>query len=186
MNRPSQVLSILIAALAFLGCQQNTDKVDSGGVRLSISDFDGLPVRINTVDPLTGQLTTIAQIGTITVQSIILDPSSPTSDLMTVEIRSYEVTFTRSDTGTRTPPKLVEADFGNVSPGGTFTLNNGVFMRADQFLNPPLSDLANFGRDTETGSEVVKLTVGIRFFGKTLSGKEVDSTPGYFTLEIVP
>ena len=34
-----------------------------------------------------------------------MNPSGPTSDLMNVEIQSYEVTYTRDDTGTRVPPQ---------------------------------------------------------------------------------
>jgi len=179
MNRVTRIVALAAVALAFLGCESRTDKTDGGGVLLSISDFDGLPINVSASSSL-------AQIESITVQSVVKDPFGSTSDLMNVELQSYEVVFTRADTGTRNPPKLVEAIFGVVPVGGTFELENGPFMRIDQFNTVPIRDLVDFGYDTQTGSAVIRLTVAIRFFGRTLSGDAVDSAPAYFTIDVVP
>ena len=60
------------------------------------------------------------------------------------------------------------------------------FIRAHQLTSPPLSDLADFGRDRETGSTVIPLDVTLRFFGRTLSGDDIASAPASFTIEVVP
>jgi hypothetical protein len=180
MMRSMRILALGLAALAFVGCEK-TDKEDSGGVLLSIIDFNGLPVVVSASG--SGG---IVQVDEITVQSVVRNPNGATSDLMNVEIQSYEVTFRRADTGTRIPPPLVEHVFGIVEPNGQFTLNNGPIMRFDQFNTVPIKDLLQFGVDRETNSEVIRLTVAIRFFGRTLSGDAVDSEPALFTLEVVP
>jgi hypothetical protein len=105
---------------------------------------------------------------------------------MTVEIDSYEVTYSRDDTGTRTPPRLKNFIFGTVQPGGTFTLLNGPIMRIDQFEAQPLEDMIDFGFDPETNSTVIRLKVGIQFFGRTIAGDIVQSSPAFFTLEVGP
>lgn len=181
MIRYAKIFALTFVAVAVLGCSARTDKTDAGGVILSISHFDGLPVVVSASND--GPL---VQIGTVTLQNIAKNISQPTSDLMNVEIHSYEVTFTREDGGTRNPPKLVESVFGVAPVNGTFQLDNGPFMRYDQFNNPPLKDLLVYGRDTETGTQVIRLRVSIQFFGKTLSGDSVASTPGYFTIDVTP
>jgi 3-keto-L-gulonate-6-phosphate decarboxylase len=52
-------------------------------------------------------------------------------------------------------------------------------MLDSQLQNPPLSDLlaVNGGVDRETGAETILLDVSIVFFGRTLSGDEVQSSP---------
>jgi hypothetical protein len=183
MNRFARIFALATLTLAVFGCEARTDKSDGGGVLLSISDFDGLPTAISASAAVAaGQVT----IGQITVQSVIKNPSQSTSELMTVEIESYEVTFQRDDTGTRIPPRLKNFVFGSVDAGGTFTLENGPIMRVDQLVNQPIRDMAEFGEDPETDSVVIRLKVGIQFFGRTISGDTVESAPAFFTLEVFP
>lgn len=173
----------VLALLATVGCQSRTDKTDGGGVLLSITDFDGLPTIVSASTAFSAGL---ASIDEIVVQNVVKDPTGSTSALMNVELESYQVTFARADTGSRLPPVLVEYIFGVVPVNGNMTLENAPFMRLDQFNNLPIKDLLDYGYDRETGSQVIRLTVGIRFFGRTLSGKKVDSAPAYFTIDVVP
>lgn len=179
MNRIQKTLALSCFALALVGCESATDKVDAGGVMLSVTDFDGLPIVVSA----TGNCCQVS-IETMTIESIAKNPGAPTSPLMNVELQSYEVIFTREDTGTRVPPKLVQSIFGTVPVGGTSQLDNYPIMREDQFNNQPFRDLQDFGRDTETGSSVVRMRVSIRFFGRTLSGDTVDSQPASFSIEV--
>jgi hypothetical protein len=174
----SLLLLLVVAALALPACRERTDRSE-GTVLLSVSDFDGLPVVISvTAGP--------TQIDSITISNVVKDPSGATSALMDVEIRSYEVRYRRRDTGTVQPPPLVEAQFGVVPVGGTMVINNLPFIRLAQLSSRPLSDLADFGRDSETGSAVIPLDVTMRFFGRTLSGDDIASAPASFTIEVVP
>ena len=175
---------VLLVVLGALGCQGTADDADTGGVKLSIVDFDGLPTMVSARSAVANG--GLVQVEQIVVENVVLAPGSNTSSLQNVEIQSYEVTYTRADTGRRTPPTLIEYVFGVAPVAGRFTLDNGPVMRLDQLNTVPLRDLIDYGYDRETGSQVIRLTVGIRFFGKTLSGKAVDSAPAYFTLDVVP
>lgn len=172
----------LAAGLAVLGCS-DAGEVDSGGVSLVIADFDGLPFRVAV--NIAGAA---VQVDEIELESIVQNPDLGTGNLQTIELRSYEVRYTRADTGTRVPTPLVQGLLGTVSPGGTTTLENLPVMLAEQMLNPPVSDLlfVNGGFDRETGSEVIKLNLIIRFFGRTLGGRDVVSNSQSFAVEFVP
>lgn len=181
MNRAQRLLTLGSLVLALSGCSGDLGKTDTGGVTLSITDFDGLPISVSASNSAE-----LAQITSLTVQNLAVNPSADTSELMNVEIQSYEVTFTRGDNGTRVPPKLINYVFGIAPVNGTFVLNDGPFMRAEQFNTQPLLDLKNLGIDTETGSRQVRLNVGLRFFGHTMAGTAVQSNVAFFTLDVTP
>ena len=172
----------LLCGVALLGCESRTDKVDGGGVLLSVSNFDGLPIQVSMDQAAAAGLVTIGQ---LTIENIVKDPSGATSDLMNVEIESVEVTFSRADTGTRLPPPLVHDLFGVVPANGTFVIDNLAILTLQQLGAPPLSDLLtiNGGVDTETGGRTILLNFAMRFFGRTLSGDAVDTAPARFTIE---
>ncbi len=174
---------LTLFALVLGACEGPTDRTDSGGVLLSISDFDGLPIRVG-VNASGGLL----QVGELVIENVAKDPTGITSDLMNVELRSFEVVYTRADRGQRVPPTYTNGLFGVVPVNGTFTVENLDVMGTEQFLNRPLSDLnfQNGGFDKETGSTVIRLNLSIRFFGRTLSGDAVQTAPATFTVEFVP
>ena len=183
MSAWTKVVFLCLLMVVAIGCESRTDEVDGGGVLLSVSDFDGLPIA-SSVNSAGGFL----QVGEITITNIIKDPMGTGSNLMNVEIQSYEVTYTRADTGTRTPPPLVRGLFGVAPVGGDYTVENLPVMDAAQYNNPPLSDLLfqNGGFDKETGSTTIKINLFLRFFGRTLSGDEVETDPVAFTVDFVP
>lgn len=178
MNRKANFCLMLALIVALAGCRERTDRSE-GSVLLSVTDFDGLPLIISASDP-------VIQADEIIVQNIPKDPTGTTSDLMSVEVRSYEIRFVRRDTGTRVPPPLVQGLFGLVPVGGSTTFNNLAIMMGDQLLNPPIRDLARNGFDSETGTAVVLLDCHMRFFGRTLSGDDIVSDTASFTIEVRP
>lgn len=186
--RPKNILiSCLVLAIGVLpfGCNRRTDKTDGGGILLSITDFDQLPITVAMNSP---NLLEDVQIGSLTITSVVKDPFGSSGDLMNVELDSYEVTYQREDTGTRVPPKLVQQIFGSVPAAGTDTISNLPFMGFDQLESPPLSDLffVNGGFDQETQSDRIRLRVSLRFFGRTLAGTRVETEPVDFDVDFVP
>jgi hypothetical protein len=185
-HRACRLLLILpLAAVLGLGGCSDADDVDSGGVSLVISDFDGLPTLVGTnVAGATG----LVIVEEIELESIVQNPGLGTGNLQTIELSAYEVRFSRADTGTRLPTPLVAGLIGTVPPGGTTALGNLPILRSEQLLNAPLSDLlfVNGGFDKETGSDVIALNLTIRFFGRTLGGEDVVSTPQTFLVDFVP
>lgn len=179
MKSKARVLPLVVLALAAcLGCRSRTDRSE-GTVLLSVSDFDELPV---SVSASSGPY----QIGQVTLRNVAKDPGGSTGPLQDIEMRSYEVRYTRLDTGSRQIAPLVEPLFGVVPVGGTSQFDNLPFLRPAQVANPPLSDLTNFGSDQQTGSQVIPLRVTLRFFGRTLSGDDVVSEPASFNIDVVP
>ena len=181
MNRFAKTLALTFVAMLALGCEGRTDKVDAGGVILTITDFDGLPITISGSDP-----DQLVSIGSLTVRNIAKNFNAATSDLMNVEIHSYEIRWVRQDRGTRVPPVLVESVFGEAPVNGTYQLLNAPIMRFDQFENQPLRDLRLLGFDSETNSTVVRVQGQMRFFGRTLSGDPVASSTAYFSIDLIP
>ncbi len=170
--------------LSLVGCPQRTSRTDSGGVLLTIGQYDNLPqgISMNNLTP------SDIEIGTLTLQSVAADPTGTTSSLMDVELDTYQITYTRGDGGTRVPVKLVRKILGNVTVGGTDTIKNLIILTSDQLDNPPLSDLyyQNGGYDKETGNTKISLNFALQFFGHTLSGKSVASAPLSFTVDFYP
>ncbi|HVS65376.1 MAG TPA: hypothetical protein VMT85_17935 [Thermoanaerobaculia bacterium] len=185
MTKLVSILVLVLCALGLSGCEDRTDKSE-GSVLLSISDFDGLPTQVSVNAADAAGLVTVGQ---ITIQNIPKDPTSPTSSLMNVELSAYEVIFSRADTGTRLPPPLVRQIFGVAPVNGTNVYENLPILTNDQLDAPPLTDLLfiNGGFDSETGAQVVSLNLRLRFFGRTLSGDEVETGPfDAFTVDFVP
>lgn len=181
MRKKVGTLLGLLALVGVLGCESRTDG-SAGGVILSITDFDGLPVQISVNNP--AQLS----IDSITIQNLPVNPNSGTTNLMNVEMKTYEIQYSRNDGGSRLPPPLVQGIFGVTPINGQNVYNNLPLLTAEQFTNPPLSDLSFFngGVDTETGNQVIRLRLTIRFFGKTLTGDAVATAPATFDIEFVP
>lgn len=183
---PALVGALSIALLAFLGgCSSDAGETDTGGVELVVTEFDGLPSLVSVNAAAAAGLVTVEE---IELTSIVENPNRGVSDLQTIQLRTYEIQFSRADTGSRVPTPLVERIFSTVSPGGTATFNNLPILRSEQLLNEPLSELlfVNGGFDRETGSEVIRLNFHLRFFGRTLSGRDVATSPQSFTVEFVP
>ncbi len=178
------VLFLLLAvALAASSCNSRAEH-SSGTVLLEITSLGTVPVNLSL-----GQGSTQAgsfQLPLITLANLLKDPTAVGSSFQDVELRSYEVTYRRRDTGTRVPPALIGQLSGTVPAGGTNTILNLPFFTNNQLLTPPLSDLTNFGRDTETGSAIIVLDISIRIFGRTISGDDVVSQTATFTLEVTP
>jgi hypothetical protein len=178
-NHRTVLLLLLATALVASSCRSRTDRSE-GTVLLSVANFTGLPTGVSLGS------TTSYQVGSITLQNIPKDPTGTTSDLQGIELKSYTVTYRRRDTGTRVPPPLTNGIFGLVAVNSTFNLTNVPYLTNNQILSPPLSDLINFGHDTETGTAVIVLDVTYQFFGTTLSGDDIASSPSTFTIEVTP
>jgi hypothetical protein len=185
---------LVVTLLATAACESATDRTDGGGVLLTITDFDGLPEEVSVNNPQGGlcssgqPLGCLVEVESLTLRNTLKDPTGVSSPLMDVQLKSYRVTFSRRDRGTRLPPVLVEGIFGITPAGGNNTINNLRLLTAEQLLSPPLSDLlfANGGVDDETGSTVIPLNVGLQFFGETLSGDAVATEVESFTLFMAP
>lgn len=184
MKQFIRITSVALLALAALGCNASTDKNDSP-VILTIEGSTTI-VTPGFVSVGDAQSAGWATIGSMTLKTVLKDPSGTSSALESVEMESYVVSYRRADRGTRVPSPLRETLFGSIAPGGTYTLTGFPFMRLSQLTTPPLSELASRNVDPETGSATILLEVNLQFFGHTFSGKSVASEVKTFTVEVIP
>jgi len=174
---------VALLAIGLLSCESRTDKTDGGGVLLSISAFNGLPVTFSVNNG-----GTLVQVDNLTLRNVAKNPSAETGALMDVEVTNYTVTYKRLDKGTRTPPALSDGLFGTVPVNSTDVIVNLPVMTAAQLRNPPLSDLllANGGLDSETLSPVIPIELQLTFYGKTLSGDSVSTQTATWHIDFTP
>jgi hypothetical protein len=170
------LVCLLAVALISGSCRSRTDR-STGTVVLTYGTITGIPTVVSV------STSTSVTIGNFILQSITKDPTGVTGPLEDLEVNQYQVVYKRRDTGTRVPPTLVASLAVSVPVNGTGTITNLPILRIDQLDNPPLSDLATFGQDQETGTAVIVLDAQITFFGTTLSGDKVSSAPADFTIE---
>jgi hypothetical protein len=176
------LVCLLAAVLAAGSCRSRTDR-SAGTVLLTFGTITGIPITVSTSSAIRAGGVVISS---FTLQSVVKDPTGVTGPLQDIETTSYQVLYRRRDTGTRVPPTLVEPFTVEVPTNGTGTITNLSLYRLDQLLSLPLSDLANFGQDRETGTQVITIDAQITFFGRTLSGDSIASGPADFTIEFTP
>ena len=198
MQRFLILITAVLMSFALASCDGNKDNTDSGGVTLSVTDFDvayfGGSVNLAMADvagddaPEPCFNSGFICIEGIEVTNVPLEPGGTVSSLMNVEINSYEVVYSRNDNGTRSPPRLVRGVFGVAEPNGSVSFDNLPIMTREQLENPPLSDLLfeNGGFDSETGDSRIAVTMNIRFFGRTVAGAAVASSPASYTIDLTP
>lgn len=172
-------LSLLVIAVLLLGCS-DLETTDQGGVILKVQ-FVNVPGQVGVNDQ------TSVNVQTIEIDSVVQNPTGGSSAVMDVLVDLYEVTFTRADTGTRTPPAFIQKRAGTVPVGGTLTLTNFPVMGIEQLRSEPLSDLLfeNGGVDRETGATNIRINATFTVFGRTVSGENVASTPRTETFEFI-
>jgi len=178
-------LSLLVIALVLLGCKERTEQIDSGGILLEVEfSAEGIPVvvSVNAAADLG-----LVQIPTTNINSVVADPDAEVGSLMDIELEAVEVTYERVDSGTRVPQPYVLNLLGLIPAGGTLSYNNLPVMSRDQLLNPPLSDLLyeNGGYDRETGQTMIRMNLWLRVYGRTLTGRAVESLPRPHTIEFI-
>lgn len=184
MKRNASILACLVALSLVAGsCRSRTDRT-AGTVLLTFGNITGIPSIVAVGATVSGP--GLVSIGSFNLQSEAKDQSVATSPLENIEITSYQVVYKRRDSGTRVPPPLVQAFALEVPVNGIGNITNLPIVRLDQLLNPPLSDLAKFGHDTETGTQVIVIDCEITFFGQTLSGDAIASPAAGVSLEFIP
>jgi hypothetical protein len=184
MKRPLILLLVSCLALGLSACEERTDRTDQGGVILSTTDFDGLPVIVSANTE--ADTDALVSIDNLTITSFLRDPDGTGSDLMSVELQSYQVIYTRIDGGTVRPPPYIRGIFGILPAPGTTDYTDLPIMGAEQIFNPPISNLLfeNGGVDPETGTTVITLNAELTFFGETLSGDDVATQPVNWSIEV--
>ena len=100
-------------------------------------------------------------------------------ELQEIVIERYEVTYTRTDGGTRLPAGMQRAMTAKVqlTPNGVVTERTTTvtltLVPGSQKLQPPLSFLISPGFEPDTGLPTITTDATVRFFGHTIAGEQV-------------
>ena len=172
MTKRLALAALGLVALASLSCSSElTD--NASPVELVLSTTQTLA----RLDLETGALGCDQNIGTITMQ--LIAKNSNTSNLNSVRVNRYRVSYRRIDGGTLIPRSFVRSMDALIGVGSSAAISDFVVIETDALSQSPFAALQpqNGGRDPETGRPVVKLEVIVEVFGETLGGDNVsDST----------
>src|SRR5207244_11592026 len=140
---------------------------------------------ISTIDLEGGARGCDLALGTVNLRSLFLqDPAGkiPSDDRFNdVQLRSYRVTYVRTDGGHQVPEPFVRTISGTLAAGSAAsTLNDFQAFGPGAFDQAPFAALLpqNGGRDPETGKPFVQMDVILEVFGETLPGERVPAPAG--------
>jgi hypothetical protein len=168
------LLPLLLVFPALTGCT-NSQGESEAVVSLTASVASGgNPLTVNIADPVPLQLTQID------VASHFKNPNATDPQhFADVNITSYVASYKRIDGGTKVPAPETFGGFLLVPSGGTASIINPPIMYGYALQQSPFDQLLPFngGIDQETGRSEITLIASIVFYGETVSGQRVQSTP---------
>jgi hypothetical protein len=159
-------LLAMMALLAF-GCSE-ANRRESPVELVATTDQDVL-----VIDLLNPPTTAVGTIQLQAIQKRAVDDER----FLDIQLKSYRVTYQRTDGGTQVPASFVRTTSGLLSVGATSTLNDFLLITNDAIRQAPFPALLpqNGGRDPETGQPVIKMDVIVDVFGETLAGDNVSA-----------
>jgi hypothetical protein len=177
MTRTIALVAMALAVGIFTACSDINRQ--NGPVQLIVT----ITQNISTIDLENGALGCDISLGTANLRSLSLqDPNSnvPTDDRFNdVLLRSYRVSYVRTDGGHQVPQPFVQTISGTLTAGSsTSVLNNFQAFPPGAFDQAPFAALLpqNGGRDPETGRPFVQMDLVLEVFGETLAGERVSGT----------
>src|SRR5881394_3411890 len=168
MKKTTKIVTIAAVALMAVILAACSDIArQNGPVQLIVT----ITQNISTIDLENGAVGCDISLGTVNLRSLSLqDPAGkiPTDDRFNdVQLRSYRVTYVRTDGGHQVPEPFVQTISGTLTAGAsTSTLNNFQAFGPGAFDQAPFAALLpqNGGRDPETGKPFVQMDLIIEVF----------------------
>lgn len=118
--------------------------------------------------------------GTILMQAILKNPNnvSPNQTLNQVRIKSYQVSYQRTDGGKTIPQPFVRTMDALITAGAGATGGKFIILQPDALLQAPFAALYpnNGGKDPDTGKAFIQMDVIVDVFGETLAGEKVSGS----------
>lgn len=173
MKKRLILAGLAVVALASLSCSRELT-TDAAPVTLVLSSTQNL----SQIDLQFGAAGCATNLGTITMR-IFPKRAGSSTDLTSVRVNRYRVSYRRIDGGTQVPRAFVRSMDTLILEGETVGVSDFIVFESDALSQAPFAALQpqNGGRDPETGRPVVKLEVILEVFGQTIGGDNVsDST----------
>jgi hypothetical protein len=180
MRKTTKIVTIItVALMAGILAACSDIARQNGPVQLIVT----ITQNISTIDVESGAVGCDVALGTVNLRSLFLQGGQstiPTDDRFDdIQLRSYRVTYVRTDGGHQVPEPFVQTISGTLATGSSSTtLNNFQAFGPGAFDQAPFPALLpqNGGRDPETGKPFVQMDVIIEVFGETLAGERVSGT----------
>lgn len=170
----TRVALMVVLAAATLSCSNEISK-SASPVELIVTNTQAL----QRIDLLPAAPNCNKNIGTIEIRAILKNPGTVSQQFNDVRIRSYRVSYVRTDGGTHVPASFVRSIDLLVPTGGSpANLGQFLVLQSDAITQAPFVSLlpTNGGRDVETGRSVIRMDVIVELFGETLAGSNVSGT----------
>lgn len=143
---------------------------------------DAAPVQLRAVTTINQSTLDLAapldgeEFADVLVSNVIKRTDNTSAALLDVRLKSYRVSYIRTDGGRTVPSSFVVAVNQLVPAGGAgVNLDNFVAIDPLALRNAPFAALLpqNGGVDPDTGRRVVEIDVRVEVFGETLAGDDV-------------
>jgi len=179
MRKTTKLVTIMVGgllAIVFAACSDINRQ--NGPVQLIVT----VTQTISTIDIESGAAGCNVSLGTVNLRALFLQQDrtqNPVDNRFNdILLRSYRVTYVRTDGGHQVPEPFVRTISGTLSGSIGSTLNNFQAFPPGAFDQAPFAALLaqNGGRDPETGKPFVQLDTIIEVFGETLAGERVSGT----------
>lgn len=177
MRKSKTIIVMAVAAMGILASCSDLSR-ENGPVQMIVT----ITQNVSTVDIESGATGCAVSLGTVNLRSLFLQSANdniPTDTRFTdVLLRSYRVTYVRTDGGTQVPEPFVKSISGTLSSTSNSTLNNFEAFPPGAFDQAPFAALLpqNGGRDPQTGRPFVQMDLIIEVFGETLAGERVSGS----------
>jgi hypothetical protein len=181
MRKRTKIVTAVVGAVLVIALVACSDiNRQNGPVQLIVT----ITQNISTIDLEAGASGCDVSLGTVNLRSLFLQDTGntklPTDNRFNdILLRSYQVTYVRTDGGHQVPQPFVRTISGTLSAGAAAsTLNNFEAFVPGAFDQAPFAALLpqNGGRDPETGKPFVQMDVLLEVFGETLAGERVSGT----------
>ena len=169
-------LVCIVAALAFVtgSCGGNSTLDDSPSSVVLTVEIEEYAPNINICSQLQGDVT----ISKMNLMSNPKNPDAVVSTNMDVNISRWVVTPYRTDGGTLASPEWVVDQGVFVPAEGEAQLENWKVYPLEFFFEEPLSYLLGSpGVDPETDQVIIRQSLQLQMFGRTVGGKAVSTEP---------
>lgn len=175
MYRLTQILILGVMATAVVGCGGGSALNDTEAVVVLIPEVELHNPETNVCAFPLNDLT----IAEMTITSNPKDPGGSLTANQDVILRTWEVEPYRTDGGTQATPLWTTDAVVTVPAGSNVDLENYRIYPSEYLDDPPLNYLypENGGVDPETGEAIIRQSMRVVIYGRTVSGKRVATEP---------
>jgi hypothetical protein len=175
MNRLTAILVLGSVAALMTGCSGGSALSDTEAAVFLVPEVTLYNPEVNVCASLLVDLT----VDEMSIRNESKDPDGDVTANQDVLLRTWESTPYRTDGGSTATPVWTNDQVVTVPAGGDVDLENYRVYGSEFLDDPPLNYLypENGGVDPETGEPIIRQSITLKIYGRTVSGKRVATEP---------